>query len=131
MGLEQTGAIYEFDRDENAIFTRLANAMTFVGIAEMAIGVLVAVGVAALNSSFLGVVLVGVLSIAFMAMGLLRCAAARHFRRIVVTQGHDREDLIAALVELTETYELQRWLWMFLAAVILIGLEATRIGWSL
>jgi hypothetical protein len=38
---------------------------------------------------------------------------------------------MTALIELTDTYELQRWLWIFLAAVVLIGLEATRVGWSL
>ena len=49
---------------------------------------------------------------------------------IVTTQGHDVENLMIALGELTSVYEIQRWLWLVLGAIVLLALAGTVTGYS-
>ena len=49
---------------------------------------------------------------------------------IVTTQGHDVENLMIALGELTSVYEIQRWLWLVLGAIVLLALAGTVTGYA-
>ena len=121
---------YEFDKGENAVFARLAGAMVFVGIAMFIPGVLLGVVAFLLPKTLLGQGICGVLALLLIAMGVLQYGAAGHFRRIVTTQGNDVENLMIALGELTSVYEIQRWLWIVLGAIVLLALAGTVTGYS-
>ena len=121
---------YEFDQGGNAVFARLAGAMVFVGIAMCIPGVLLGVVAFLLRPTLLGQVVCGVLAILLVVIGLLHYGAARHFKRIVTTQGRDVDNLMIALAELTTVYEIQRWLWIVLGATVLIALAGTVTGYS-
>ena len=121
---------YEFDQGGNAVFARLASAMVFVGIAMCIPGVLLGVVAFLWRSTLLGQGICGVLALLLVAMGVLQYGAAGHFRRIVTTQGHDVENLMIALGELTSAYEIQRWLWLVLGAIVLLALAGTVTGYA-
>ena len=121
---------YEFDQGGNAVFARLAGAMVFVGIAMLIPGVLLGVVAFLWRPTPLGQGICGVLALLLVALGVLQYGAAGHFRRIVTTQGNDVENLMIALGELTSVYEIQRWLWMVLGAIVLLALAGTVTGYS-
>lgn len=122
---------YEFDEGANAVFARLAGAMVFVGIAMCIPGVLLGVMACLWRPTWLGRGICGALALLSVAMGVLQYGAAGHFRRIVSTQGSDLENLMIALGELTNVYEIQRWLWLVLGATALLALAGTVTGYSL
>jgi len=119
------GRGYEFTPDQNAVFRRLAGAMSFVGAAMSVPGVIVAVTAVYLAvvkgpqvAEALGVVL-GVLLLV-MAVNLIR--AAQHFHRIATTKGHDIENLMVAVAEMTRVYAIERWLWIAFGIVLIVAL---------
>jgi hypothetical protein len=121
---------YEFDEGANAVFARLAGAMVFDGIAMCIPGVLLGVVAFLWRPTLIAQGICGVLALLLVAMGVLQYRAAGHFRRIVTTQGKDVESLMIALGELTSVYEIQRWLWLVLGAVVLLALAGTVTGYS-
>ena len=123
-------ANYEFDQQQNAVFTKLAAAMAFVGIVMLIPGTLLGVAMIGLRLTPLGKGVGGVLAILLVALGLLQYRAARHFRRITTTRGSDVDNLMSALGELADVYVIQRWLWIVLGAVVLIALAGTMTGYS-
>ena len=121
---------YEFHERENTVFARLAAAMTFVGLAMLIPGALFGVAAMFFRSTLVGGGVFGVLALLFVAMGVLEYRAAGHFRRIAKTQGHDVENLMIALDELAGVYDIERWLWIVVGAVVLIALVGTQTGYS-
>ena len=120
---------YEFNAQDDARFSRLAASMTFVAVA-MSVASAVA-GVAALlmaRTTVLGSVmfLPPAIVVAIMAVQMLH--AASHFRRIVSSSGHDIENMMSAVDQLTRAYRLQRWLWTVTAAIVLGALATTIVG---
>ena len=122
---------YEFDEGANAVFTKLAGAMVFVGLAMCIPGILLGVMAFLWRLTRLGQGICGALALLLVAIGVLQYRAAGHFRRIVTTQGHDVENLMIALGELTSVYEIQRWVWLVLGATVLLALAGTVTGYSL
>jgi hypothetical protein len=126
----QTRDSYEFDQRQNALFASLASAMSFVGVAMAIPGVLLGAAALIFKWTSLGIGVSGVLALLLVAMGLLQYRAAGHFRRIVRTQGGDVDNLMAALDELRAVYDMERWLWIVVAAVVLVALAGTVTGYS-
>ena len=120
---------YEFDDAQNATFAKLADAMTFVAAAMILLSAAVGVAVIALaRSTMIGSAILAPLGIAVAVMGAQQFAAARRFRRIVGTRGHDISNLMSALEEMAVAYGVQRWLWMTALIVILLALATTIVG---
>jgi hypothetical protein len=58
-------------------------------------------------------------------MGIHLVHAAARFRRIVTVHGHDIENLMAALDELSQVYAEQRWTFVAAALAIVFALLMT------
>ena len=123
------GNRYEFDPQQNAVFSRLADVMTFVAVA-MIVPVLLttAAAVFAGRSTLAGVVIVAPLPIAFAIMAAQLYQSANSFRRIVKTQGSDVSNLMAALVQMSRAYSVQRWLWIVISVAVILALATTIAG---
>ena len=121
---------YEFDSQQDQMFARLASAMAFIGIGMLVPGILLSIAAVVFRATLLGAGICAVFAILLIAMGLLQYQAAGHFRRIVNTTGSDVDNLMIALGELTSVYEIQRWLWIVLAAAVLIALAAGTVAGS-
>lgn len=126
----QPQASFEFDQRQDAMFAKLAAAMSFVGLAMLVPGALLGVTAIMFRSTLVGAGVCAVLALLLVAMGLLKYRAASHFRRIVKTHGSDLENLMTALDELAAVYDIERWLWIVVAAVALIALAGTVTGYS-
>jgi len=119
---------YEFSPTQDAVFRRLAGAMTFVGAVMMVPGAMLA-GVPAYvfftrgPSAAEG--LVAVLGLLLLVMGANLLGAAQHFRRIATTEGRDIENLMIAMGELARVYAVQRWLWTAVALVLIVAIGTT------
>ena len=135
-----SGRGYEFTALENKRFTRLAGAMQFVAVLEVAAGLLVVFFAA--PSAVAGMraqsVLDTLLPVAGIVVPLLVGAwtyrAGGHLRMIVRTQGDDIRHLMAAVGELTKLYILQIWLFLAALGFILLSLAAhgafaTHLSW--
>ena len=119
----------EFDDAQNATFTRLAGAMTFVAVAMLVVSAIVgAAAVLLVRSTLAGSAILTPLAIAVAMMGAQSLAAAGRFRRIVTTSGSDVSNLMVALEELAVAYRVQRWLWLTVSAVIVVALTTTIVG---
>lgn len=120
------GTTYEFGERENATVAHLALMMRFVGAAHLGLGAIIAVGVARMwPVSPRAVVVLVVLAIVVIAMGIHLVHAAARFRRIVTVHGHDIENLMAALDELSQVYAVQRWTFVAAALAIAFALLMT------
>jgi len=119
---------YEFSPQQDAVFRRLASAVTFVGAAMMVPGA-VLVAIPAYLFSTRGPSVdegrVVVLGILLLVMGVNLVAAAQHFKRIATTEGHDIENLMVAMGEVARVYAVQRWLWVALALVLIVAIATS------
>ena len=121
---EPSRRVYEFGQLENQAFTRLAVAMQWVALLQIAIATLLAASAAEQlvssisDGSFLAMVRSAALMLVPALIGLWTYRAGRHFRLIVRTQGDDIRHLMDAIGELTKLYILQ--LLLFLLAVGLL-----------
>jgi hypothetical protein len=122
---------YEFNAQQNAVFVKLASALAFVGLAMLVPAVLLGIAAIVLLPTLLGEGVCGVFAVLLVVIGLLDYGAARHFRHVVTEPTRDIPDLMIAVEELANVYEIQRWLWIVLAAVVLVALTSTVIGYSL
>ena len=129
---QSAGTSYEFSAIENRKFTRLAGAMQFVALLEIA-GALFAVFLAApaaLEALEARRVLATLLPVAGVGVPLFVGAwtfrAGGHLRLIVHTEGDDIRHLMDAVTQLTKLYILQAWL--FLLAVGFIGFSLLAHG---
>ena len=126
---QAVGRNYEFSPQQDAVFRRLASAVSFVGAAMMVPGAVLLVVPAYLCftqglSAAEG--LLAVLGILLMVMGVNLFGAAQHFKRVATTEGHDIENLMIAMDEVARVYAVQRWLWIALG-LVLIGAIATSL----
>ncbi len=120
---------YEFDDAQNATFASLARAMKFVAVAMLLVSGIIGVGAVLLaRSTLAGAAILAPLAIAVAIMAAQLYAAARRFRRIVLTQGRDISNLMVALDEMAIAYGVQRWLWVTVSIVILLALLTTTVG---
>jgi hypothetical protein len=129
MSLSTEHRHYEFNAQEDARFSQLAAAMTFVAVAMLVASAVAAVAALLLTrTTVLGSVMFAppAIVIAIMAAQLLH--AASHFRRIVSSRDHDVENMMAAVGQMTRAYRLQRWLWIVAAAIVLGALATTIVG---
>jgi hypothetical protein len=125
----QSGRRYEFDEAQNATFKRLAAAMLFVAVAMLLSSAVVGLAAVVLaRSALAGSAMLAPVGIAVAVMGAQLFAAARRFRRIVTTRGHDISHLMAALEEMAVAYGVQRWLWVTASLVIVVALGTTIVG---
>ena len=117
---------YEFDQDQNAVFSKLAAAMAFVAIAMLVPSVIIG-GAAMLlgRSTLAGSAIFGPFAIAVAIMAAQLYQAARYFRRIVITRGNDIDNLMVALDEMAKAYRTQCWLWVVVSAVVVMALATT------
>jgi len=113
---------YEFSAEQNQLIADLARKMLGVGIFMLLIGALALIGgVASGFGSRLDAAVVLVLAAAFfLAVASWTVAAARSFRRIVETEGHDIPHTMAALAQLRRFYTLH--FWLIIAYLVLIVL---------
>ena len=113
---------YEFTAEQNELIADLARKMLGVGIFLYLIGALAGVGcLASVWSSRVDAAVVLVFAaIFFLAIATWTVAAARSFRRIVATEGHDIPHTMAALAQLRRFYTLH--FWLILAYLVLIVL---------
>ncbi len=119
-GLET--ASYEFDAEQNQLIADLARKMLGVGIFLFLIGALALIGAVASGfGSRLDAAVVLVFAAAFfLAVASWTVAAAKSFRKIVETEGHDIPHTMAALAQLRRFYTLH--FWLILAYLVLIVL---------
>ena len=128
MADQTVGRNYEFSAPQDAVFRRLAGAVSFVGAAMMVPGaVLVGVPAYVLFARGPSAVegLVAVLGVLLIVMGVNLLGAAQHFRRIATTEGRDIENLMTAMGELARVYAVQRWLWIAVALVLIVALATS------
>ena len=115
---------YEFGQIENQAFTRLALAMQWVALLELACAALVSLSAGRLLidaaqrgalpeiARALGYILVPAL------IGVWTLRAGRHLKLIVRTEGDDIGHLMGAIGELTKLYILQLLLFMLAAGFL-------------
>ena len=120
---------YEFTAEQNARFSALAAAMTFVGLAMLiacavVIAVILWIGPSSLAIGAIVAVPAGVLTVT--AVHLLRAAA--DFRRIASIRGNDIDNRMVAVERVAGAYRLQRWLWLAASATILVALATTIVS---
>jgi len=127
MPVQNTAAGYEFDREQNAVFSRLAGSMRFVGLAILISGgILVSPAYRLFRpGAYIELGLLVVLGVVLMVMGANLFGAANHFKRIATTEGSDISNLMVAMKELAAVYALQRWLWIAIAIAAIISLIGT------
>jgi len=133
MGSETSGEpsrrAYEFGQLENQSFTRLAVAMQWVALLQIAVAALLAAGAAEQlvssirEGSLLAMLRSGAVMLVPAIIGLWTYRAGRHFRLIVRTQGDDIRHLMDAMGELTKLYILQ-----LLLFVLAVGLLLSTIA---
>jgi hypothetical protein len=107
----QMATDYEFSPQQDAVFPRLAGAVSFVGAAMMVPGTVLVVLPAYLfapHGPSVGEGLAGVLGILLIVMGVNLVAAAQHFKRIATTEGRDIENLMVAVSEVARVDAVQR-----------------------
>jgi hypothetical protein len=119
------GRNYEFTPQQDAVFRRLAGAVSFVGAAMMVPGAVLLIVPAYMFSVHGPSVPEGlfvVLGILLMVMGVNLFGAAKHFKRIATTEGRDIENLMIAMDEVARVYAVQRWLWIALGFVLIVAI---------
>jgi hypothetical protein len=128
--MSQSGDGYEFNDAQNDRISRLAGAMSFVGLLLLVSGVIeVVVGLAVMfwltPGQGFGALAQGILNL---LLGSWTRKAAGAFDQIVKTQGNDIDNLMAALDELNRVYLLQRVLVLMSIVVALITLALGALG---
>ena len=119
---------YEFSRDEDAVFRRLAGAMRFVAAAMLVPAAVLVLGPAyrlVTYGASIGQGLVAVLGLLLIVMAGNLFGAAAHFRRIATTEGHDIENLMVAVREVARAYAVQRWIWIAVGLVLILALATS------
>jgi hypothetical protein len=122
---------YEFDDTQNNTFRSLASMLRFVGITMFLPGVILILPALGLGFYVLGrhmterdtayLIVLGVPGALMVTMGFHMYRAASHFRNIATTTGHDIANLMTAIKELIGVYEIQRWLWIVIGFLLIIG----------
>jgi hypothetical protein len=125
VAIQTDGRNYEFTPQQDAVFRRVAGAVSFVGAAMMVPAAVLLVVPAYLflargPSAPEG--LFAVLGILLMVMGVNLFGAAQHFKRIATTEGRDIENLMIAMGEVARVYAVQRWLWIALGLVLIVAI---------
>lgn len=115
---------YEFSGSQNELIKNLADKMRFVSYFLIGAGVLIALGgVITIFRGGVGNIITGIVQA---ILGIWTNKAADAFKRIVVTQGSDIENLMGALGELRKLYSLQYWLYLilliFLSIILVLSL---------
>ena len=115
---------YEFTAEQNELIADLARKMLGFGIFMFLIGALAAIGcLASAWRARLDAALILVLAAAFfLAVATWTVAAARSFRKIVRTQGHDIPHTMAALAQLRRFYTLHFWLILVYLLLIVLAI---------
>ena len=114
----QQATEYEFNSDENSIFSTLASAMRFVGTTSIVLAALIFLGV--LNADVFTIISAVVQGTLTLVVGIWLRRAAGSIDQIVTTEGGDIANLMSAMTELRKVYRLQRVL--IIVAVGLIAL---------
>lgn len=119
-----TADSYEFTAEQNRVIADLARKMLGVGIFMFLIGALALTGgLASAWGSRPDAAMVLVLAAAFfLAVAVWTVAAARSFRRIVTTEGHDIPHTMAALAQLRRFYTLHFWLIVVYLVLIVLAI---------
>lgn len=120
---------YEFSPQQDAVFRRLAGAMSFVGATMLVPGAVLLVGPTYLfltRGPSIAEGALAVLGALLLVMGVNLFGAAQHFKRIATSEGRDIENLMIAISEVARVYAVQRWLWIALG-LVLIGAIATSV----
>jgi hypothetical protein len=117
---------YEFDSDEDSVFSGLASAMRFVGTASVVMGIVLFLGVLGGDPlKIIGSIVQGVLSL---VVGIWLRGASKSIHAITTTEGADISNLMTAMAELRKVYSLQRVLILvalgILAVALVVGLTA-------
>lgn len=96
---------YEFNEEENHVFSSLARRMRFVGLIVTAIGGFSMV--AGLSTQISVSQLIA--AVVYLLIGIFTVSAATSFRKVVQTQGSDISHLMEALRSLRKVYAILYW----------------------
>ncbi len=113
---------YEFDSNQNSIFSGLASAMRFVGTTSIVLGLVFFLGV--LGGDVFKIISALVQGALSLVVGLWLRKAASSIDHIVTTEGNDVSNLMAAMVELRKVYRLQRVLIIVALAIMAVAFVA-------
>jgi hypothetical protein len=117
-----TAAAYEFDSNDNQVFSGLSGAMKFVAVVSAVLGVLEIVGgmLTASKTGWTGLLQVGQGFVMVLIGGWLGSAAGA-LKEIVTTEGNDIGNLMLAMRKLKSVYTLQAWLLGLACAFVLVA----------
>jgi hypothetical protein len=116
---------YEFDQNDNEVFSGLSKAMKFVGVISGVLGILQAIG--GLFSGHLQGILTAGEGFVMILIGGWLVSASGALGDIVTTQGNDIGNLMFAMRKLKSVYTLQAVL-LALACVLVIVVLFLVIG---
>jgi hypothetical protein len=120
-----SAANYEFDQNDNEVFSGLSQAMKFVGVISSVLGILQAIG--GLISGHLQGFLTAGQGFVLVVIGGWLVSASGALGDIVSTQGNDIGNLMFAMRKLKSVYTLQAVL-LGLACLLVIVLLFVVIG---
>lgn len=117
-----SAAAYEFDGNDNAVFSGLSGAMKFVGVVSGILGVLQIIGgmYTASKTGWPGLLTVGQGFVMVLIGGWLGSASGA-LKEIVTTEGNDIGNLMLAMRKLKSVYTLQAWLLGLACAFVLVA----------
>ena len=127
-------AQHEFDSRENKVISDLANAMSWVAVPLLILGVLYIVVTAFCliqafqhPGSILAALYVGLIAVLFLALGRWTKQSAVSFHQIVSTSGQDISHLMQALENLRKKYSLLSVIVKIYVAIIVISLIVSLV----
>jgi len=113
---------FEFDINDNEVFSGTSKAMKFVSIATFVFGILyLLAGVLSLARPVQGVIDIAI-GICMIMIGSWLWSAAVSFKMIVVTEGNDITNLMYAIKKLRSVYTMQAWLIGIACALFVLAL---------
>mgnify|MGYP004003312633 CR=1 FL=1 len=104
---------YEFNEQQNEVFSKLATSLRVVGIANMVLGPITMLGV--LNEDY-GSIITGAV---YFVIGYLTFTASSPVQAIVETEGNDIDYLMVAMEKLEKLYSIQKVI-IFMAVIIIV-----------
>jgi type IV secretory pathway component VirB8 len=124
-------ASYEFTTMQDEIIRSLSKKMKFVGVFYIVVSVIVGLSALAflLISPLVGFVYM-ILLTPELLIGIWTLNAAKSFRLVVDTKGHDIPHLINALINLRKLYTLMFWILIIGMAFMVIAVIAVIVMFS-
>ncbi|MFT3694061.1 MAG: hypothetical protein QM831_13030 [Kofleriaceae bacterium] len=115
------GKEYEFDQAENETIRTLAGPMRFVGVLSVVFGVLQLIfGMVGISKNTVGGLVTIGEGVALSLIGFWLTSAASSLKEVVMTEGNDIANLMAALRKLRSVYTLQAWLMGLACALVIL-----------